>query len=368
MATKPSYYELLEVQLSASAQEVKSAYRKLARKYHPDVNPNDRGAETKFKLISEAYAVLSDPQKRKAYDLSLGVSQRKTTQTKTKQAAGRQKSGKSTSKTRTKTDSKKPPPSDDSSFKDTSSTKFREMFDTLFKKVDDAVKAKAQDASAQAASAKAKGPESKTETTPKPVRGDDVTVETLITPEEAKEGTVKKVNVEHSQSCRRCSGTGKVSGLPCTNCHGEKVTLSTRRIDVKIPAGVKTGSKVRVAKEGGRGYGGGEPGDLFLKIEIQQNRALKVDGDNVYYDLEISIPQAVLGDEITVPTLNGPVKMVVPAGSRSGKVLRLKGQGVTKGRSSGDQFVTLQIVPPTQLGKREKALYEELKKLEEDRS
>jgi molecular chaperone DnaJ len=152
--------------------------------------------------------------------------------------------------------------------------------------------------------------------------------------------------------------------LICTVCQGEKQTVMLRKIDVRVPPGVKNGSKVRVAKEGGQGTNGGEPGDLFMVICLVETRQLKVDGLTVSCEIAVSIPEAVLGAEIEVPTLHGKVKMIVPPQTSSGTQFRLKGQGASLNGSTGDQYVTIQIVSPKTLSDRERELYEELKRIQ----
>ncbi len=368
MEQKRSYYELLGIDPYADTDKIKAAYRRLARQLHPDINPGNKEAEHKFKQVGEAYSVLSDPQKRLAYDKTLGIL--KNVHSKTAQ-----KTDHNTTSTRAASQerassqkSKNPPPRSRSTasssekgqpYVDISGTAFKDMFDSLFRK----------DPKSYEASTPKTPPPAQTSAksaAQNAVRGEDVVIEAIISKEESQNGVIKTVNVQHSETCKRCSGTGKVNSVPCPACNGEKQLVTLRKIDVRIPVGVKAGSKVRVAKEGGRGLNGGDPGDLFLIIRIEEDQLLKVDGLTVTCELPISMIEAVLGAEIDVPTLHGKVKMVIPPQTSSGVVFRLKGQGVTAGGSSGDQFVTVKIIAPKTLSAREKELYEELAKLQKD--
>lgn len=370
MDRKPNYYDLLGIQQTANADEVKAAYRRLAREYHPDIHPNKQEAEARFKQIGEAYTVLSNPQKRSTYDLSLGIKKQRAAsqQGSVKEAPKAKTNPGSAQKARREDSPKKPassetkstPPPKSASTVDTQGTKFKEMFDTLFRKPEPQEKPNntSQQKPPPSASQKPQGEQ--------PLRGEDITVDMLISREDAQTGMVKTVQVQHTEGCRRCSATGKVNGVPCSVCHGEKQIVTVRKIDVRVPAGVKAGSKVRVAKEGGRGIAGGESGDLFLVVKIEEDQFLKIDGLNVSCDLPVSIVEAVLGAEIDVPTIHGKVKMVIPPQTNSGRVFRLKGQGVTLNGATGDQYVTVQIVAPKTLSAKERELYEQLSKLSTD--
>jgi DnaJ-class molecular chaperone len=238
-------------------------------------------------------------------------------------------------------------------------TPINELFETFLKKGFKTENQNAEDGIFRTAQQKDSTKDGKE----KPRRGEDVIVQTAISPVEAEQGVVKTVNVQHNELCRRCSGTGKVNGTPCTGCNGEKILVRLKKIDVRIPAGVKQGSRVRVDREGGRGQGGAENGDLFLQIEIAYDPSLRIEGLDVYGEMPISVTDAVLGGEIEVPTLMGPVKMSVPPSTASGKTFRLKERGAQNGQNIGDHYVTVKIVPPVNLSAREKELYEELARL-----
>ncbi|MBX2861301.1 MAG: DnaJ domain-containing protein [Vampirovibrio sp.] len=365
MATLKNYYKVLELETFADADTIKAAYRRLARKYHPDLNKDNVAAEEKFKRINEAYDYLSDSSRKAIYDQSLKqMSQKKVKKEKaTSQKSQSQKSPPPQKKAQTKSPEHPPKPQAE---EPASSTPIHELFESFLKKgfgTEESAQHKRQ------GTKKPKDTKSSGVFKPKSAvkRGEDISVETNITPLEAEQGVIKTVNVQHNEFCRHCSGTGKVSGSSCSTCHGEKIVTRLKKIDVRIPVGVKQGSKVRVSGEGGRGKNGGEDGDLFLNISIAVDPSLRIDGANVYCEVTISITEAVLGAELDVPTLNGPVKMTVPPNTSSGKVFRLKGMGVQHGGVKGDEFVTVNITSPDSLSDREKELFEELAKIQEEK-
>lgn len=372
-----SYYQILGVDSSADADAIKAAYRDLARKFHPDIHPNKAVAEQRFKQIGEAYNILSDPQKKATYDIAHGFLKPTKPSVKTPPKKDTPENKNTTPKTAASSDKnirKKPPPrtkvnsgqGQSTAHVDLSGTGFKDMFDSLFRKGDTKKEApKRPKPPPQQTVPPPPKPNTQSQTSKeKAQRGEDITVDMMISRDEAQEGIIKSVQVHHTELCRRCSGTGKVNGIICSICQGEKQILTVRKIDVRIPAGVKGGSKVRVAKEGKRGAAGGEPGDLFLLVKIEEEQFLKIDGMNVSCELPITITQAVLGTELDVSTIHGKVKMVIPPLTNSGMTFRLKGQGVTLNGITGDQFVTVQIMTPKTLSSREKELYEELARME----
>lgn len=365
MAIFKNYYQILGVEPSADAETVKAAFRKLARQHHPDLNDGNRQAEEKFKEINEAYEVLSNPNKRAMHDTSL--------QAMSAGKAAYQKESANQAKAKANGTDKKTPPNrkiDPEIYSDAktdggnsqtkgTNTPLNDLFESFLKK-----------GAAPDAKGKADGEEGIFKTRKesgkqheKAKRGEDVVVKTAITVQEATEGVVKTVNVQHNEVCRRCSGTGKVNGTNCMACHGEKMLVRLKKIDVRIPAGVKNGSRVRVAKEGGRGHGGAENGDLFLQIEINYDASLRIEGVDVYGEAALSFMDAALGTDIQVSTLNGLVTMSIPPGAQSGQVFRLKERGVQSGLTKGDHFVTVQVMTPENLTAREKELYQELARL-----
>jgi DnaJ-class molecular chaperone len=365
MATFKNYYQVLGVETFADADTVKSAFRKLARQFHPDLNGNNKIAEERFKDINEAYEILSNPDKRAMHDATLKVVQKPSAKAKPAASPPPPKA-----KTPPPADSNKPEQpgggkdkaSASSATASANNTPIGEFFESFLKKgfSEPGPKSPSEEGVFRNGSApKNTGEKFK--------RGEDVVVKTAITHQEASDGVVKTVNVQHNEICRRCSGTGKVNGSVCNACAGEKVSSRLKKIDVRIPAGVKNGSRVRVAKEGGRGAGGAENGDLFLQIEIAYDPSLRIEGLDVYGEVALSVTDAVLGVEIDVSTLSGNVKMTIPSATQTGTVFRLKERGVQNGMAKGDHYVTVTVVMPENLSARERELYQELARLRPER-
>jgi len=353
------YYDVLGLRRGASEQEIKRAYRKLARKYHPDVNPGDKTAEARFKEISEAYEVLSDPEKRRRYD-QVGHE--------AFSAAGRG-------------------PAEagfggfDFSGFDVRTGGFGDLGDLL------------SDFFGQREQARASAPG----------KGEDLHYSLDINFEDAIRGLSTEIGVQKhsrcaqcggsggrpgspletcpecggsgrvrgrsllrtSQACPRCGGNGKVSREACPACGGRGVTFGTERIAVKIPPGVDTGSRVRLQGMGEPGRNGGPPGDLYIITRVRPHPVLERKGDNLYVEVPITITEAALGARIEVPTIDGTTTMRVPPETSSGQVFRLKGKGVPhlKGGGQGDQFVTVKIVAPRNLDARSQELLREFARL-----
>jgi len=345
---KRDYYEVLGVEKNATDEEIKKAFRKLAFKYHPDQNKED-GAAEKFKEANEAYEVLSNPEKRAAYD-RFG------------HEGGEGFFGRG--------------------FEDFSFGGFGDIFDAFFGGAT-------------------------TATRHAPQRGADLHQSITITFEEAAFGTEKKVNFSRIENCsvchgigakpgtqptrcRNCNGTGQVqrvqeslfgrfinvatcnqcNGLgriitePCPQCRGSGKEEFQRNISVKIPAGVDDDSQIRLNGEGHAGERGGSPGNLYVALSVQHHPFFTREGDDVLYQLPVNFAQAALGDEIEVPTLEGNVKLKIPAGTQTARVFRLKGKGIhhlhRMGR--GDQIVTAVVVTPESLTKEQRQLFEQLSK------
>jgi molecular chaperone DnaJ/curved DNA-binding protein len=328
------YYKILGVDRNADDKAIKSAYRKLARKYHPDVN---KGKDDRFKEINEAYEVLSDPDKRRRYD-TLGPDWQRYAQP--------------------------PPPGgqpgggfqveygDAADFSDFFRTIFGDMggrraggrggFEDLF-----------GDAFERGGTRGRR-------------RGQDVQASVDISLEEAFSGTRKTFALELEEPCATCQGSGNVGGKPCSTCHGTGWQRARREVDVRIPAGVRTGQRVRVSGEGGGGSGG--RGDLYLAVSVAPHPQFERKGDDLAYALPITAPEAALGATIEVPTLRGKVSMKVPPSTSSGRTFRLRGYGMprVKGGAAGDQLVTVKIVMPAELTPAERELYERLRALRTD--
>ena len=344
--TSQDYYAVLGLQRNVTSEEIKKAYRKLALQYHPDRNPNDKVAEEKFKEASEAYQVLGDPEKRQLYD-RYGAEGLK--------GAGYQGFGGAT---------------------DIFSA-FGDLFEDLL----------------------GFGPRQRG--TSRGQQGPDLRYDLSLTFLEACLGKELDIEYDRPEICIRCSGTGGKDGArpsrcptcqgrgqvlrtqgfltvgttcpkcrgegviitaPCTTCQGEGRTLSKRRVHVKVPAGVDTGSRLRLQGEGGEGLQGGPPGDLYAFIHVEPHEFFQRQDNNIVCDIPISFPQAALGTDITVPTLDGQRTLTVPRGTQSGEVFLLRGEGIRnlRGHGRGDQYVRVVVKTPTDLTPKQEELLREL--------
>jgi len=358
--TKQDYYELLGVPRKATLKEIRQVYRKLARKYHPDLNPGDKSAEEKFKQIQEAYDVLSDPKKRQMYD-QVGFY--------AENYQGR------------------PAPGSGGGvhfdfggfdFGGAGGTSLRDLFSQFFR-----------GASAQA-------------TPTQPESGSDLEYQIEISFSEAVRGTVKKLTIMRLDTCAQCRGSGSLGGeqvctacggtghttqtsgrmrfnltcprcggsgrlrTVCRACDGEGRVRRTEAIDVRIPAGVQTGSRVRVAGHGNAGTLGGPPGDLYIITDVQPHAFFERRGDDLYTVVPITVTEATLGAKIEVPTLDGRALLRIPPGTNSGQKFRLREKGVPSARTPGkrgDQYVEVQVVVPKPVDERVRNLLRELGKL-----
>lgn len=425
MARFKNHYQTLGVADFSSPDEIKSAYRKLARAYHPDLNIDNPSAEEQFKAVNEAYSVLGSSDKRPLYDSQLKIMQG-VQQSNTKSAQSRQTNPTSSStsepkaeakaKAKNKPEKENPPQHSTPSEKPPSqkdASGFQGIFDHFLNKehLNPGTETTWQHKK-EAKETETKGWGlgglnqwfKKTSPTKKPQqqkkqstrtnqsrtpqqqhRGEDITVDTRLNLEESRDGVIKTLFIKHHDLCQHCQATGKVNHKLCKKCHGEKTIIREKKVDVHIPSGVQEGSKVRVAGEGGRGINGGDNGDLYLLIRTntspheQQMPAshqthpahqaqqmpdnITIKGLDAYSTVSITPEDAALGGQIVVETLNKPVSMAVPSGCTSGKVLRLKGLGVKDGEHQGDHYVTLLIEAPKNLSAEEKALYEQLRNL-----
>jgi molecular chaperone DnaJ len=327
------YYRILGVDRSADDKTIKSAYRKLARKYHPDVN---KGQDARFKEINEAYEVLSDPQKRRRYD-TLGPDWQRYAQ----QAPGPQPGGFTVE------------------YGDAGD--FSDFFRTIFGDLGSRMGGGARPGGGfedLLGGRFGRGTRQR--------RGEDVQAGVEISLEEAFHGTRKTFALELDEPCATCQGSGNVGGKPCATCHGTGWQRARRDVDVRIPAGVRTGQKVRVSGEGGGGTGG--RGDLYLVVSVAPHTQFERKGDDVHLTLPITAPEAALGATIEVPTLRGKVSMKIPPATSSGRTFRLPGYGMPrlKGGGAGDELVTVRIMMPAELTAAEKELYERLRALRTD--
>jgi molecular chaperone DnaJ len=371
--TKTDYYELLGVPRKSSVKDIRAAYRKLARKYHPDLNPGDKSAEEKFKQIQEAYEVLSDTKKRQMYD-----------------QFGFNVPGPGGG----------PPPGagrggspEDIHFDfggfdfgggaaGAGGTSFRDLFSQFFR----------SGGAAQAGQQEE--------------QGSDLEYQIDITFAEAMRGTLKKLtftrldvcNVCHGAgfmpgdekvcptcggsgqvtqvsgkmrfqvSCSRCGGTGRLHTI-CRNCGGEGRLQRAETLDVRIPPGAQTGSRVRVAGRGNAGTQGGPPGDLYIIMKVEPHPFFERRGDDLYTVVPVTVPEASLGAKVEVPTIDGRAQVRIPPGTNSGKRLRLREKGAPSARHSGkrgDQIVEVQVVVPKPEDERVRNLLKELDKVDHE--
>lgn len=351
MAEKRDYYEVLGIAKTASADEIKSAYRKLAKKYHPDLNPGDKEAEEKFKEIGEAYEILSDQQKRARYDQfgHAGVDPN--------YGAGAGGFG--------------------GGF---GGVDLGDLFGDL------------GDIFGMGGGRRRANPNA-------PRRGSDIRVSLVLSFMEAVHGCTRTVNVnrqdvcaecggsgaakgtspdtcpdchgtgyitvqqrtpfgvmQSSQPCTRCGGKGKIIKSPCSKCHGSGKTSSTKRVEVKVPAGIDDDQSMRLQGLGDAGLNGGPNGDLIVIVTVRPDAMFERDGFDVHVTVPITYSQAVLGAEVEVPTVDGKVKYDVPEGTQSGTVFRLRGKGIQyiRGRGRGDQYVHVVVEIPKKLTKTQR--------------
>ena len=336
-ATK-DYYETLGVARSVGADEIKGAYRKLARKFHPDLNPGDKQAEERFKQLQEAYDVLSDAEDRKLYD-QYGENWRAV-----KQGGG-----------------PPPPPGWEGGPQAGPTTGQRQGPRVDFRDFDFGSfgsSAGGFDIFEEMFGRSGRG------RTQRSARGRDVEAEISLSLEDAHRGTRRTLQMQVADTCPTCHGTGAINDDQiCPTCGGAGQVLKPKTLEVNIPAGVRDGSIVRLSGQGGAGADGAPPGDLYLHINIQPHSSFSIRGDD---DLEIELTvapwEAVLGTSVEVATIDGKVQLKVPAGAQAGQRLRLRGQGLNK-RSGGrgDEYVRLKVVLPKSVSGEEKKLWEELR-------
>jgi DnaJ-class molecular chaperone len=324
------YYEVLGVPKNAPAKDIKSAYRKLARKLHPDANPNDtKGAEEKFKELQEAYEVLSDAEKRKKYD-ALGSNWQQAAQEADAQRRYRSAQHEDVF----------------GGFEDLRGPSgFSDFFDAFFSGI-----GQQQPRTRSASVAR---------------RGGDLETTIELSLRDAYQGGAKQVNLQIEDVCPRCGGTGVVGNAICPVCHGTGRIITNRKLDVTIPKGVRPGQRIRLVGQGSSGTGGGPNGDLYLIAQFNGKEKFERKGDDLYVDLPVSVYELALGGEVRVPTMSGDVTMTIPQGTQSNKRLRLSGRGMPKqrGGGSGDQYVRLIGMLPSNLTSEELELFRELSAL-----
>lgn len=339
------YYKILGVSRTASADDIKKAFRKLARKYHPDVNPGDKKSEEKFKEINEAYEVLSDSDKRRKYD-TLGPNWHEQFSPNFS-GAGRRSYG----------FSGRPSSSSSSTFDFDNAgggQSFSDFFEALFGR------------SGAAGGAAGMGGTGGTRSGREDMRrrtGDNIEQPVEVTLQEAYVGGTRIFNIQSTEVCPICKGTGEMGGKACTNCQGQGFIPRNKRIQVKINAGVDNGSKIRVAGEGQPGMGGGPRGDLNLVISVKPDPQFERKGDDLYVDVDVDLVTMMLGGEVPVPTPDDRRLMLnIPAGTQNRRTFRLAGKGMPRlrGENSGNLYARLQVLLPTNLSNEEKELFEKL--------
>ncbi len=321
MDPKKNYYDTLGVPEGASAEEVRKAFRRLARKYHPDVNPGDKAAEAKFKEINEAHEVLGDPKKRKEYDAFRSGA-----------FSGGAGGGPFRWNWATGGD-----PSGGAAWGHPQ--EFEDLLGDLLG-----------------------GGEGRFG------RGSDLVLELPIDFLEMARGGVRELRYRRPRACAACGGSGRSGRSRCPSCAGRGQVDMEERIQVKIPAGAKDGSRIRVAGRGEERGGKGSSGDLVLLLRVIPHPRFRREGQDVVIDLPIRYSEAVLGAKIPVPTVDGPVTLTIPPGSSGGRKLRLKGKGLPdpgKGSARGDQYVVLQVAVPGTRSKEFLDLVEKMRRFED---
>jgi len=353
MAEKRDYYEVLGVQKTATNDEIKKAYRTLAKKYHPDLNPGDKEAEEKFKEVNEAYEVLSDETKRSQYD-QYGF-------------AGDQASG-------------------FGGFNNFQGTDPFSIFEQFFGGGFGGFGGRSRDPNQPRAGADLE--QSLTIEFDEAIHGVKKTIKVMVDEECTACGGTGAYSKNDLQSCTRCGGKGSIlmttnslfgrvqTQSVCPNCGGKGKTITKKcdkcggkgrvrkqkEITIDIPAGIQDGMSMRLSGKGSAGSNGGPNGDLYLVISVKPSKDFERKGDDIYLSVPLSFSQAALGDELDIPTVNGNVSLKIPAGTQTGTKFRLRGKGARNVRSgaTGDQYVVVNVVTPTSLTSEEKKLFESL--------
>jgi len=329
------YYQVLGVARGAGEGEIKKSFRKLAREYHPDVAKDKKRAEEKFKEINEAYEVLGDPVKRKKYD-ELGANWQSGAEFRPPpgwEQSGGARGGRGGGRGR-----------EDFEFQ-FGGTGFSDFFEQMF----------------GGAGRGGAGQRGGFPTGDVAERGRDIEGDMMVTLEEAMRGSVRSVSVRHNVPCQPCGGSGRSLGRLCATCAGTGQVQKTETCQVKVPAGVTEGQKLRLAGRGEAGASGGGAGDLFLRVRLARHPDFEVDGHNLSYEVELAPWEAVLGASVEVPTLAGKVSIRIPPGTQTGQKLRVRGRGLpVRGGESGDLIVVARVEMPVQISESERKLWEQL--------
>src|SRR5438876_8378927 len=327
------YYRILGVERTASEEQIRKAFRKLARQYHPDVAKDKKAAEEKFKEINEAYEVLGDREKRRKYD-ELGANW--------KPGAGfRPPPGWDQRGWRSGGNAE---PFGDFEFQ-FGGTGFSDFFEQFFGSM----------------GGRRSGSDSRDAFREHSQRGQDVEADILVTLEEALNGSIRPVSLRRNVKCDRCGGSGEINRRVCPRCGGSGQTGTVENYQVKIPAGVREGQRLRLAGRGEAGVGRGAAGDLFLRVHFAKHPDYHVQDDDLYYDLDLAPWEAVLGTQVSVPTLGGRLSIKIPPGAQNGQKLRLRDQGLPqRGGGRGELHIVLHVQVPERVGERERALWEQL--------
>jgi DnaJ-class molecular chaperone len=338
------YYSILGVPRNAADKDIKSAYRKMARKYHPDVNPGDKAAEARFKEINEAFEILSDVDKKKKYDQYGSDFENAEAFARAQQQARQQQQ-------QYRTYGRGAPGGGEpfTTYETSDMGDLNEVFESLFK------------VGFGGAGSRAGGRRAAR-------RGQDLEHGIELTLEEAFNGTKRVLELQSEQVCPVCQGVGRVKNSVCQQCGGAGRVVKPRRLEVKIPAGVKDGSKVRVAGEGNAGVGAPN-GDLLLVVKIAPHPMFKREGDDLSVDVPVSMLTAILGGEAQVPTLKGSkLALRVPPETQNGKVFKLSQQGMPRLNTTtrGDMMARVMVVLPTKLTERERNLFEQFRSMRPD--
>ena len=333
LSSEKNLYEILQISFTASEATIKTAYRKLARKYHPDLNSGDEICVKKFKEVTEAYEILSDSEKKKNYDLLRGFYQERSEA----RFSEAQKAYQETKKQEERQEEKQK----------------EEGFSQMFSDILDGFKKTTSSGKNQTFKTKQAIPE----------RGRDIYTDITITMSEAMNGTNRTVNILHSELCPNCNGRTFLNGTKCPLCSGLGEQTIHKKLNVKIPLNVKHGAKIRIANEGNKGYNGGKNGDLYLNIRIESTSDCKYEGLNVLCNIPITPFEAVLGAAIEISTPSGKVSMKITPNTQSGQKFRLTGQGLKQDNKIGDMIVTVNIEVPKKPSEKELELYKELQNI-----